>query len=269
MKLLLTSAPLALLLFFGVSLTTHAQSHADFVYDAYVSKHFDQSLALALEADAGLGATSDADSASTDTSLEVNLSGEGDMDTGSETTDSMNGNGRDSETAGFGAAIMLNRASLSADGDMSARAEGENRVLTPLEVESRSDLEAYASSRMATTDRIENAEFSGERMRVSFKEDGRFLGFIPVTMTSHAEVNADGSVKVTRPWYGFMVATDASADGDLESRIEAATRASSELMAETSGTASLSASTQAQILDVIVASLESSTQASASGSIEN
>lgn len=265
MKYILTSAPLALLLFFGVAFSTQAQTHADFVYDAYVSKHFDQTLAIALDVDADVSAASETNTTAADAGL--NVTGSGTASTDSETTTSsadMDGDG--GVSASFGEPLIMTRSSLGASGDLGVRAEGERLLESSASVASRADLEAYASSRISSNENIEGAEFSSDRMRVSFKEEGRLFGFVPVSMTSHAEVNADGSVEVTRPWYRFMVATSASADQDLEARLTAALEASAESMTSASGNASLSAAAQARLLDEIVASLDTGAQASATGS---
>lgn len=276
MKKVLTISPVALLLFFSISASALAQTHADFVYDTYVSRHLDQTLALTLEANTNLDTSVSSDSDGN--VIDVNSGTGADVDVSAPNSGggSAGVSGSAAGDAGaqnaFGETLLIHRGAI----DVSATGRvglGEQGAITSSEVTTRADLEAYASSRVAANERVEQVEFSGERMRISFKEEGRLFGFIPVAMTSHAEVRADGSVEISRPWYRFLVATSggAQADVDLETRIQAALSASPSMLAdasaEASQNASLSASAQARILDEVLVSTAVDTAAAASGDI--
>jgi|GEM_PF-6249562 len=125
-------------------------------------------------------------------------------------------------------------------------------------VNTRSDLEAYAAATLNASDRFESVDVSNDRVVLHFTEDARLFGFIPHTVTSRVEVMADGSVKVERPWYRFLVAgLSADSSADLEARVRSA-------LATEGVQGSLSARSQARVLAEVARSFESGADASAS-----
>ncbi len=78
-------------------------------------------------------------------------------------------------------------------------------------VGTRDQLSAYAAGVMHSDDNIQNVQMSSSSVIMNYKQPGRFLGFIPVTVSTQAQVNQDGSVSISHPWYDFLAMTNDSA----------------------------------------------------------
>ena len=156
------------------------------------------------------------------------------------------------------------RASFSLNRDDAAVTNSTGTAIAASSVNTASDLEAYAAATMRTSDRIEGVEVADEHIVLRFTEEARLLGFIPHTMTSRVEVETDGTVRVVRPWYGFLVSgISADATADLEARVQAA------LGEERGSSGALSTRTQALVLAEVARALGSAeVNATTSGSIE-
>ena len=128
-------------------------------------------------------------------------------------------------------------------------------------VNTESDLEAYAASTLRANDSIDGVDVASDRLSLSFKEDARLFGFIPHTVTSRVEVSGDGSVRVMRPWYSFLVAgLSVDTKTTIESRVKSA------MNEEASG--SFSSRSQARVIAEIASALGSSVDAQASASVD-
>ncbi len=73
------------------------------------------------------------------------------------------------------------------------------------QVKNSADLKLFASTLLKHDSLIKQIAISKENIGVDYKTHGRFLGFIPVSITAKTEINADGEVSVRYPWYGFLV----------------------------------------------------------------
>ena len=165
-------------------------------------------------------------------------------DAGSEDMSSQTDVGADATT---GASFNLNRFDASVSNSSGA-------VIDATSVNTKSDLEAYAAAALHSGSSFESVTVTEDSVVLSFKENARLLGIIPHTITSRIEVDGDGSVRVIRPWYRFLVAgisPDTSAN--LEARI---TQVLQENRME--GNAALSARAQAVILAEVIAATNSS-----------
>lgn len=94
-------------------------------------------------------------------------------------------------------AIKISRSSLEANGEASAETMSE-AVLT------QNDLRAYASTALRGDANLEEMNFTGDKVEVSYKEEGKFLALVPVTMKAKAVAKADGSFDLDYPWYAFL-----------------------------------------------------------------
>ncbi|MEK7135204.1 MAG: hypothetical protein AAB780_00665 [Patescibacteria group bacterium] len=93
--------------------------------------------------------------------------------------------------------LNMDRAMLKAD------AEGE--VVTPAKaVLTDSDLRAYAETALREDDNLEALSFTGDRVEVSYKQQGHFLALVPMTFKAKAVAKASGEVELNYPWYTFL-----------------------------------------------------------------
>ena len=81
----------------------------------------------------------------------------------------------------------------------------QNEVtVTSGEVTSDIQLRSYASNAIRNDENLQEMNFSEESVKVSYKERGHIVGFIPVTINVTAEAKSNGDVEVKYPWY-FLV----------------------------------------------------------------
>lgn len=80
------------------------------------------------------------------------------------------------------------------------------------------DLESYTSSAMQSDESINAINFASDKVTVNYKDKGRFIGLIPVTLSVDVTIDKDGNVSVDYPWYAFLVTKDKA---DIESRVNA------------------------------------------------
>ncbi|MEJ0054064.1 MAG: hypothetical protein WDN10_05100 [bacterium] len=160
--------------------------------------------------------------------------GSGTIDTGSGMQGSVSADG--GVQAGLG---ILNVTRANADSMLSAGAEVGSSGM----VSDRQSLSTYAAATLKGDTDLEGVEFSGDHVAVSYKERAHLFGFIPLWVTARAQANADGSVKVSYPWYGFLMST---ASDDIEAQVKADATAT---LSGSGASAMLSATTQAKLFD--------------------
>lgn len=85
-------------------------------------------------------------------------------------------------------------------------------VMTP------ASLESYVGSLVERDDRVEEIELANGELVIRYKAEAKFLGFIPGSITIRAEVSPEGEVRVSYPWYSFLMAK-AESRADLEARL--------------------------------------------------
>lgn len=99
---------------------------------------------------------------------------------------------------------------------------------------------------------------------VAYHHNGRFLGFIPMKVTSHTIVKSDANgnvtVSVKMPWWSFLV----GGVSKVKSDIEASLQTNAEIKAEAAVSASDEA--RAKIVNAVVSSLNAEASASAEAS---
>jgi len=98
-------------------------------------------------------------------------------------------------------------------------------------------------------------------VEVAYHHQARFLGFIPMKVTSHTTVKSDAdgnvTVTVTLPWWSFLVGGVSKVESDIETSL----RANAQIKAGASAT--VSNETRAQIVNAIIASLNAEVAAKA------
>jgi hypothetical protein len=182
---------------------------------------------LALDANANLGVsasgtTGSSGSASTGADAASGSTGSGASDMDND--DSNNGAGSSASANGSAdAGISIGSFSLSRS-DLKEDASSISSAVSAEFVKDRDALSAYVRSGMQNDENIQSVETEDDSVTMEYRRPGRLFGFIPVTMTERATVNADGSVKVSYPWYRFLVSTEAKTadlETDLQSRVSA------------------------------------------------
>jgi hypothetical protein len=134
-------------------------------------------------------------------------------------------------------------------------------VMTAALVRSSDDLRSYAVVSMKSDDNIRGMTFSGNDVEVDYREPGKFLGFIPVSITAMADANADGAVTVSHPWYDFLVAKD---DTAIESSLSAGVGP----MASASASGKFSYASEARIADAMKVAIKRALASSVSASAQ-
>ncbi|TAK58601.1 hypothetical protein EPO14_02045 [Patescibacteria group bacterium] len=98
-------------------------------------------------------------------------------------------------------------------------------------------------------------------VEVAYQHKVRFLGFIPMKITSHTKVksDADGNVTVTvkLPWWSFLVGGVSKVENDIETSLKA------NAQIKAGAGAQVSNETRAQIVNAIIASLNAEASAKA------
>ena len=147
-------------------------------------------------------------------------------------------------------------------GDVSV-VNSNGAAIAPASVNSESDLEAYAASALSANEALEGVEAASEKLVLRFKEDARFLGIFPFSMTSRVEVEQDGSVRVVRPWYSFLATgVESTVAADIETRVRGAMNAEEGIAMS----GEMSSRAQALVLAELVAALNGSAAASTQAS---
>jgi hypothetical protein len=142
-------------------------------------------------------------------------------------------------------------------------------IVSANQVTSQADLEVFAEnivkvnkSESVTKVEIDSKNDGEVEIKVAHKGDGRFLGFMPVTLTTTVvvEVSENGNLEVRSdlPWWSFLVAKKAYNKTDLETRI-----ANNETI-QANAQVNASAAAQARIAEAVIAEFEAYAQTQAS-----
>lgn len=134
--------------------------------------------------------------------------------------------------------ITVDRHSLSKNATTTER--------TALSINASDALEAYAVSTILTDHKIQAISLSGDEITVTYRQNGKLLGVLPIALPRTATVHNDGSVSLGLPIYGALTLERDRMQTALE--VRARTLLNSEgYLASTP----LSPSTQAELLDII------------------
>lgn len=120
----------------------------------------------------------------------------------------------------------------------------------------------FADDVEAKNANVEAVEVNGDgSVEVAYRHEARFLGFIPMKVTSHTTVksDADGNVSVTvkLPWWSFLVGGVSKVESDIETSLQA------NAQIKAGAGAQVSNETRAQMVNAIVASLNAEATATA------
>ncbi len=94
---------------------------------------------------------------------------------------------------------MINVAQGDVSSDVSASFTSD-----PGDVRSQNDLQSYVNYTVSNDSNVDEVAIDQNGMDISYREPGRFLGFIPTTVRVNVHVDNSGSVTVDYPWHSFM-----------------------------------------------------------------
>jgi len=145
--------------------------------------------------------------------------------------------------------------------DVTVDASG-NQVQTSNDANVSAQFKLFADDIEAQNENVEAVEANGDgSVEVAYRHEARFLGFIPMKVTSHTTVksDADGNVSVTvrLPWWSFLVGGVSKVENDIETSLKA------NAQIKAGAGAQVSNETRAQIVNAIVASLNAEAAATA------
>ena len=153
---------------------------------------------------------------------------------------------------------------VSAQNTQSASAQNQATVSDPAAVSNSDTLSAYAHTSIQNDPNVDSIGIKDNEVDVSYRQDGKLFGFIPVSVDANTTVNADGSVKVHYPWYRFLVGLDqGSVKADLETKLQTTMP---QPQVNSSGTAYFTVSEEAQVLSQIQTYMKAHESASANAS---
>jgi|SRR5665213_518026 len=181
--------------------------------------------------------------ATTTTDVNVGVSGQG------STNSSANGNSNTS-------ASSSDSASSNATADLSVplvitRADVDGATVTAsnvsaANVQTKSDLSGYIAAQMQGDANLAAVDTASDHVAVTYPEQAKLFGFIPVTINTTATTDAGGNVSITQPWWSFLAAADQTA---LQASVQSSV--SGVLGANASANAQLTASQQARLVAAI------------------
>jgi len=138
-------------------------------------------------------------------------------------------------------------------------------IALPAVISSQADLENYKTQTIRGENHIDTIDTSNpNEVSVSWKQDGKLLGVIPVTVisTTHAVVSNDGTVSVTTdvPWWSSLVSGISIPSKESETEI----KESQAMKAYAASTTDLNA--KATLLYELITNLEANATVQTSGS---
>lgn len=157
--------------------------------------------------------------------------------------------------------ILITRADLSGRGMVSAN-------LTPIQVDTKADLEAYIAAQLESDENVESIEAAQNSVSVTYKDRAHLFAVIPVMVDATATVDAEGNVEVSYPWYSFLMSTDkAELEAKIQNRVNAIVDAGGDVAANASAAVSGSGAVEADE-DGVSANVGATAQAAAQLSTE-
>lgn len=109
-------------------------------------------------------------------------------------------------------------------------------------VNNAAEMRSYISAEMNEDANLESVEVADDAVEVTYKQKARLFTLIPVTVKATAIVRTDGDVKVSYPWYSFLMSTDKA---ELETKIQKRVSGLVDAMADVSAALDASASVSA------------------------
>lgn len=155
-------------------------------------------------------------------------------------------------------AVMLDQSSLGVQGSNASQVSSADQVNT------RDDLNSYALNAMRADTNIQSLSMAQDAVTVDYKQPGKLLGLIKVEEATHIQVGSDGTVKMTYPWYHFLVSSNMpNLQSDLQARAETILSAKAAANSNAATGVTLSDKDRAQILSSVLASVSSNISANA------
>lgn len=150
--------------------------------------------------------------------------------------------------------------------------DAEIRATNAIDVTTSDSFTTYITALVRSDAKMDSVEIDGSSMDVRYRQDARFLGFIPASMMVAVAVDEQGDVTVTYPWYAFLMSASAKAEvveTELQSRVTSAISGMSAGMATTvdvsaTGSIAIDTRTRALILQHIQETLSGEAQAAVS-----
>lgn len=176
-------------------------------------------------------------------------------------TGSTNGSGTASSSTNAADGINVAAGDINGDGRAETNVSGSSDIVLTItradidsnavdsaswgsrsagDVRSNADLKAYVASQMKSDTNLSSVSSNSSDVAVTYKQRGRFLGFIPVSINATAVVDQNGQVRVEYPWYAVLMVTDRA---NLQAKLQASVDAMVNTSASTSGTAGNSTTT--------------------------
>ncbi len=109
--------------------------------------------------------------------------------------------------------FIILRSDLSGDGfatyndgstTVGTNSSSSTEVTRPADVDSQNDLKSYSMYLLQNDGNIEKIEVNDDGMDLSYRQPGKFLGFIPTKILANVHVAEDGEATIDYPWYTFM-----------------------------------------------------------------
>ena len=139
--------------------------------------------------------------------------------------------------------------------------------ISPSSVSSDADLSGFVAAQIAADENVSEVKASSNNVSVTYEQQAKLFGIIPVTVNATATVRADGSVDVRYPWYAFIMVTNESAlETEIENRVEATLSANA--TGEASARATLTAQAQAVLVNEVRSAMEQSLAADVAADAE-
>lgn len=249
MKKLLSLLSSALLVAVFTTGTAAAQIYGDIDVGGGASGSVGGSGGVSGSADTSADLTIDSDYPDDDSSTSSSDDASSDSDSGANVGTTIN--------AGAGLSLTQREAAQ-------VSIDAESAALVASSVATNEDLSLYATSKLKRDASLRRIDASSESVRVSYRQEARFLGVIPAGITAHATVTNSGGVDIDYPWYRFLFAVEH--DTDAEAQLESEVREL--LAAQADASAGFSATTEAELIDRLYVALSGSANATASATTQ-
>lgn len=100
--------------------------------------------------------------------------------------------------------VNVERSTLKGDNRSEVGEEHRAVIIGPGDVRTFGDLRSFAEAKISADEDLDELNFTNRAVEVRYKQHGRFLALVPITLKVKITVNADGTVKVKYPWYSVL-----------------------------------------------------------------
>lgn len=200
----------------------------------------------------------DSTRANANAQINANVNSNVDIDS-TDNEDARNGNAATSSDNRQNSGLP-NATSTAATANAQTHASEQSNInFSASQVSTEDDLRAFALSSMRSDEDLNSISFESDTVTVVYNDEGRFIGFIPVTLTVKVSVDQNGDVTIDYPWYGFLVAKDKA---DIDARVRAAIDGAASVRASGAGWTN---SDRAELAESIHAALKAHYEADEDG----